>query len=150
VDETEFGAAIAQLGVGLTDPVAPGRWYDGNLALVGELPFLIESEPRHGFAWGGALLLRWSFLALARGAPFLEVGAGILDLDFDVLGRSDGLNFSFQGGGGLEWPLSERISLTALFRYHHISNGGIESRNVALDSALFLAGIAFRPGWKLW
>ena len=96
-----------------------------------------------GFAWGASLLIRYNFLANDRFVPFLEVGGGLIDLDFGLDSRADGFNFALQGGIGVHWLLWKRASITGQWRYHHISNGRINEPNVSTDNSLILIGLTF-------
>ncbi len=141
VDDVRFLYLGPRWGIGLTDPVGGNVWYRGNFELVIEGTFLYAFEPKHGVAGGVTPLVRFNFLAGDRLIPFVQAGAGILALDFDVKGQADGFNFTPQGGLGFHYFVSEHAALTAEWRYHHISNAGIRRPNLGLDTSLFLLSI---------
>jgi len=141
--DIRFAALIPRWGIGLTDPLADGTWYEGNLDLLIEGAFLFAYRPVHGFAGGGTLMLRYNFLESGRVVPFLEAGAGLLGTDFDLKGQSDGFNFSVQGGLGLHFFLLPRLAVTAEARLHHISNAGLRQPNNGINDCLFLLGASF-------
>ena len=112
-----------------------------ELALEGH--FLFQTTPHSGTAWGASLLVRYNFLANDRFVPFIEIGGGIIDLDFGLDSRADGFNFVLQSSLGVHWLVWDRAAVTAQWRYHHISNGRITEPNVSIDSSLFLIGMTF-------
>jgi len=144
VEDSFIVALIPRGAVGLTGPPSGDQWFRGNLELGLEGHFLIQTEPHSGWAWGASLLLRYNFLANDRFVPFVEVGGGLIDLDFDMdPPRADGVNFVLQGSVGVHWLVSKRTAITAQWRYHHISNGRVNEPNVSLDHSLFLIGTTF-------
>lgn len=145
--KTEMVALFPSWGVGLTDPLAAERWYGGNLEVLVEGTVLFENVPRDGFAAGGGLLFRYNFLRAERLVPFVEVGAGALDLDFDLdegsEGQAGGFNFTLQAGLGAHWLLHERVALTGEWRFHHISNADLREPNDGIDSSVVLLGLTY-------
>jgi hypothetical protein len=141
--QIRFAAVVPRWGIGLTDPLAEGAWYRGNLDLLVEGAALFEYHPEHGFAGGATLMLRYNFLQSERVVPFIEAGAGLVGTDFDLRGQSDGFNFSLQGGLGFHAFLMPRLALTAEARLHHISNAGLRVPNDGINDCLFLVGASF-------
>jgi lipid A 3-O-deacylase len=141
--DIRFAALIPRWGVGLTDPLAEGTWYEGNLDLLIEGAFLFEYRPVHGFSGGGTLVFRYNFLESGRVVPFIEAGAGIVGTDFDLKGQSDGFNFSVQGGLGLHFFVLPRVAITAEARLHHISDAGLRVPNNGINDSLLLLGASF-------
>lgn len=101
---------------------------------------LYAFEPGDGVAGGVTPLIRYNFLAGDRFIPFVQGGAGILALDFNLRRQSDGVNFTPQGGLGFHYFVSARAALTWEWRYHHISNAGIRRPNMGINSSLLLLG----------
>jgi hypothetical protein len=145
LEDVEFAALLPRWGIGLSDPLGGAAWYRGNLDLLAEGAFLYAYEPKGGFAWGGTLLFRWNFLASRRMVPFVELGAGIVDLEFDLEHQSDGINFTPQAGVGLHVPLSPRLAITGEWRLHHISNADMRRDNDGINDSLILVGLTFFP-----
>jgi|SRR5271157_1034773 len=141
--EIRYAALIPRWGVGLTNPMAEGTWYRGNLDLLIEGAFLFEYHPEHGFAGGGTLMLRYNFLQFQRVVPFVELGAGIVGTDLDLKEQSDGFNFSVQGGVGAHYFVLPHVAVTAEWRFHHISNAGLRNPNSGINDSLFLLGASF-------
>ncbi len=103
---------------GVSASPTPGgdAFYRGNVELLAEGQFFFETEPTSGFGGGFALVFRYNFLPEGKFIPFVEAGAGILSLDFDVAGQRDGFNFSPQAGLGFHYFLSENTALTGEWR----------------------------------
>jgi opacity protein-like surface antigen len=53
------------------------------------------------------------------------------------------LNFSYQGGAGIQYLIRENLALMAEYRYLHISNAGTAQPNEPLNMSHFLFGISF-------
>jgi len=53
------------------------------------------------------------------------------------------LNFSYQGGTGVQIPIAQATMLNLEYRYHHISNAGTASPNEPLNSSKFLLGMSW-------
>ncbi|MFQ5658439.1 MAG: acyloxyacyl hydrolase [Candidatus Methylomirabilales bacterium] len=143
IEDIQYAFLAPRWGIGITDPLGGNAWYRGNVELLGEGQFFFETEPTGGFAGGIAVLFRYNFLPDGKFIPFVEAGAGILGLDFDVAGQRDGFNFSPQGGLGFHYFVSERTALTGEWRFLHISNAGTRDPNDGINSSLFLLGVSF-------
>jgi lipid A 3-O-deacylase len=139
--DVQFLYFAPRWSVGLSDPMGAGTWYRGNFELVLEGTFLYGFEPRSGIAGGFTPLFRYNFLAGDRWVPFIQAGAGVLALDFDVRRQADGINFTPQAGVGLHYFLSERTALTGEWRYLHISNASIHRNNSGINSSVVLVGL---------
>jgi hypothetical protein len=145
LEDVELAALVPRWGIGLSDPVGDGAWWRGNLELLVEGAFLYAYEPKGGFAWGGTLALRWNLFAFDRIVPFVELGAGIVDLEFDLDHQADGISFTPQGGVGFHYWVSRRTALTGEWRFHHISNADLRHHNDGINDSLFLVGVSFFP-----
>lgn len=55
--------------------------------------------------------------------------------------RGTQFNFTLELGGGVEFMLTPNISLTAGYKYHHMSNGQFGQINPGVDSNIFYSGI---------
>ncbi len=88
------------------------------------------------------MVFRYNFLPEGKFIPFVEAGAGILSLDFDVAGQRDGFNFSPQAGLDFHYFLSERTALTGEWRWLHISNANTGEPNAGINSSLVLIGVS--------
>lgn len=118
-------------------------WYGGALAFRLEGTVLANFEPRTGVAAGVGALLRYNFLHWQPFVPYLQVGAGVMDLAFEVEDQADGLAFSPEAGVGFCYPISPNVSMDANARFHHISNANSELPNGGIDSIQFMLGLAY-------
>lgn len=142
-EEVRMGALFPSVGASVTDSIAAGRWFGGGVSLLAEGQLLWNREPRNGFGGGAALVVRYHFLAPARHGivPFVDGGAGIGAIDFDLDAQHDGFAFILEGGVGVHLFLTPAVALTPSWRYHHLSNAGTRLPNVGINSHLFLLGI---------
>jgi opacity protein-like surface antigen len=142
--DVELAAVAPQVGVGLTDVVGGGALHRGQLALLAEGTYLDAFEPRDGHAAGAALLLRYHWLGLSeRFVPFVQAGAGMVELDFDLADQEDGFNFTLQAGVGVLYRVGRRAAVTAEWRLHHISNAGLDAPNDGINTGQVLIGASF-------
>jgi hypothetical protein len=138
--DIRYGALVPRWGIGLSDPLGEGSWYEGNFDLLIEGAFLFQYQPTHGFAGGGTLMFRYNFLQCGPVVPFIEAGAGLMGTDLNLKEQSDGFNFSLQPGLGFHVFLLPNMAVTAEARFHHISNAGLRSPNSGINDVLFLLG----------
>lgn len=143
VRDVQFLYFAPRWSIGLSDPMGGNAWYRGNVELVVEGTFLYGFEPNGGIAGGITPLIRYNFLAGDRLIPFVQFGAGVLALDFDLSSQADGISFTPQAGLGFHYFLSESTALTGEWRYHHISNGNIHEANSGINSSMVLLGVTF-------
>lgn len=140
VEDVTYVPIALGLGVGITDPLGGDSWYRGNLELRAEGTLLAETQPSRGTAAGGSVLLRYNWLRFGSVVPFLDAGAGLLDLDLDLTSQSDGLSFLLEAGVGSHLQLSRRAALTAEWRFQHISNADLRYPNGGINASAFLLG----------
>ena len=134
---------IPRFGIGVADFGSGDAWYRGNLELLVDGTLVFNTNPRFGYAAGGGLTLRYNFLAGRRVVPFVDGSFGVVHLDFDLQGQSDGVNFSSGAGAGVHWFVAERWSLSPEIRWQHISNAGLRSPNQGVNTVLFLLGTSY-------
>ena len=92
---------------------------------------------------GGYLLGSWKFTSLEDIYPYVFAGGGILYVDLGLPTMGTKLDFSYQGGTGVQYFVRRNTALMAEYRYHHISNAGTASPNEPLNSSKFLLGVTF-------
>lgn len=132
---------IARFGWFLSREIGSG-WYQGRHELLMELPLHLVVDPKVSPMTGGYLLGSWKFTSLDTWVPYVFAGGGILYLDLGLPSMGSRLNFSYQGGTGLQYFLSKDTALSLEYRYHHISNAGTATPNEPLNSSKFLLGIS--------
>lgn len=83
-----------------------------------------------------------NFFDSATIQPFLNSSGGFMLLDDPFPDqRGEKFNFTFSLGSGLEFMLSNSISLSVGLKYHHISNGDMGQVNPGIDSAVFYSSL---------
>lgn len=135
--------AIARYGHFLSDEMGKGHWYQGRHELLVELPYHMAVDHNARSMVGGYLLGSWKFTGFDRLAPYVFAGGGLLYVDLGLPTMGSRLNFSYQGGIGLQYFISQDIALISEYRYHHISNAGTASPNEPLNSSKVLIGVSF-------
>jgi hypothetical protein len=134
---------IPRFGIGVTDVLGGDAWYRGNFEFLFEGALVFNIRPHFGYALGGGTTLRYNFLAGRSLVPFFDCNLGIVYLDFDLRGQSDGFNFNVGWGSGLHWFVSKRLAVTPEVRYQHFSNAGTQMPNLGINDVLFLVGISY-------
>lgn len=134
---------IARYGYFLSDEVGRGSWYQGRHELLMEVPFHLAIDQGGRSMTGGYLLGSWKFTSLGDLAPYVFAGGGVLFVDLGLPSMGSRLDFSYQGGSGLQYRIRKDLALVAEYRYHHISNADTASPNEPLNSSKFLLGISF-------
>ena len=134
---------IARYGRFLSDEVGKGSWYQGRHELLVELPYHMAVDHDDRSMVGGYLLGSWKFTRLEGIYPYVFAGGGILYVDVGLPTMGTKLDFSYQGGTGVQYFVRKDSALIAEYRYHHISNAGTASPNEPLNSSKFLLGVTF-------
>jgi len=135
--------AIARYGHFLSDDMGKGHWYQGRHELLVELPYHMAVDHNARSMVGGYLLGSWKFTGFDRITPYVFAGGGLLYVDLGLPTMGSRLNFSYQGGIGLQYFVRQDIALMSEYRYHHISNAGTASPNEPLNSSKVLVGVSF-------
>lgn len=134
--------AIGRFGWFLSDEVGRGSWYQGRHELLMELPLHLVVDPKTRIMTGGYLLGSWKFTSLEKVYPYVFAGGGVLYNDLGLATQGTRLNFSYQGGTGLQYLIARDMALTMEYRYHHVSNAGTAEPNEPLNSSKVLFGIS--------
>ncbi len=138
-----FAPLLPQLGYTVTDVHGPFP-VRGSLELILEPTFLITTSPSTSFGEGAGLLFRYNFVTGTRWVPFFDLGLGILHWTLRLPGiLTSQLNFTLQGGPGLHYFATNHLAITGQVRLHHISNGGLESPNIGINSSVYLLGVSY-------
>jgi hypothetical protein len=88
--------------------------------------------------------LRFGFAKRHRLQPFLVANAGILVSPHDEpVNFSARLNFTFEGGVGVEWFRDHQHSFALDYRVHHLSNAYRGYYNPGIDSGIFKLSYRF-------
>lgn len=134
---------IARYGRFLSGEVGTGSWYQGRHELLVEVPYHMAVDHDTRSMVGGYLLGSWKFTGLTDIAPYVFAGGGILYVDLGLPTMGTKLDFSYQGGTGVQYFVRKDTALMAEYRYHHISNAGTAAPNEPLNSSKFLVGVTF-------
>lgn len=142
--EVQTVDAIYRYGRFLSDEVGKGSWYQGRHELFVELPLHLVVSPRTRLMTGVYLIGSWKLTSLAeRGLlPYVIGGGGPLYNDLGLATQGTRLNYSYQGGAGIQYLFRPDCSLMAEWRYHHVSNANTATPNEPLNSSKFLVGAA--------
>jgi opacity protein-like surface antigen len=100
-----------------------------------------EGESR--YAVGVTPLLLYNFSATEKITAFAEAGLGLLYTDLDPERFGSSINFTPQAGIGVRYQLTDALALRFSYRFHHISNGGLDDENRSIDSNVLILGVAF-------
>ncbi len=133
---------IGRFGWFLSKEVGVGSWYQGRHELLTELPLHLVVDPKTAVITGAYFLGSWKFTSLGPWLPYAFAGGGIVYTDMDLPTMGSSLNFSYQGGTGLQYLLRPDLAVMGEYRYHHISNAGTATPNEPLNSSHFLVGIS--------
>ena len=118
-------------------------WYRGYHSLLVELPLHLVIQPSADPMIGLNFLAGWTFTHWPELRPYVFIGGGPLYTGGDIPGMGARINGNYQVGAGLRFPLANRRQLVLEYRFHHVSNGGLEDPNDPLNSSKLLLGITF-------
>ena len=121
------------------------KW-DGSVqyALEGVVSYASQ-EGKGRYMVGVTPLLALNFTNFRRWTPYVDIGLGIVATNLDPLGFGGDWGFTPQLGFGVRYALSDRQFLKFFYRYHHISNAGLQDSNKSIDSNMVFIGYSFLP-----
>lgn len=125
--------------VGYTFAEVP--WGSFQVYLVPQGAFI--TTPRKTYLVGLAVIVRHTFFVSRRFMPYIDGGAGFLNTNLRTRALGESIEFMPQGGAGFYLHLTERVSLNAGYRFHHISNAGLGERNLGINSHFPYAGLSY-------
>lgn len=143
--QVQTADAIGRFGWFLSDEVGKGSWYQGRHELLVELPIHLAVDQRDRIMTGGYLLGSWKFTGLAdeKLYPYVFAGGGVLFVDLGLPTMGTRLDFSYQGGTGIQYLFRKNTAIMGEYRYHHVSNAGTADPNEPLNSSKFLVGVSW-------
>jgi hypothetical protein len=133
--------SIFRYGHFLADEQGAG-WYRGRHELLLELPLHLAVDRADRVMTGGYVLGSWKFTASRDMIPYLFAGGGILYVDLGLPTMGSRLDFSYQGGAGIQYFLGRRTAFNLEYRYHHVSNANTATPNEPLNSSKILLGLS--------
>lgn len=142
VKSLEFTLVRPRWGLFLTDRIGQGL-LEGHLELLVEPAFLLSTTPTRRTGFELSVLFRYHFATGSRWVPFLSLGTGIIEENFEVPGRpSAGFNFTPQGGPGVSYFLDRNVAVSLEWRLYHVSNANTDTPNVGLNISFLLLGLS--------
>ena len=117
-------------------------WYRVRHELILELPLHLAVDHDDRVMTGGYILGAWKFTAAKEFVPYVFAGGGILYVDLGLPTMGSRLDFSYQGGTGIQYFIAKDTALSFEYRYHHVSNANTASPNEPLNSSKVLVGIS--------
>ena len=133
---------IGRFGRFLSAEVGRGSWRQGRHELFVELPLHLVLDPTSAVITGGYLLGSWKFTALDPWLPYAFAGGGVVYTNMNLPTMGTSLNFSYQGGIGIQYLVRRDLAFMGEYRYLHISNAGTATSNEPLNASHFLVGIS--------
>ncbi len=118
-------------------------WYRGFHSTIMELPIHIVTSPDVSAMIGLNFLATYTFTANPDWQPYIFGGGGPVYSFADIPGMGSRWNGNYQGGIGLEHPVSKAHRLLLEVRFHHVSNAGLKEPNEPLNSIKALMGFTF-------
>jgi hypothetical protein len=115
-------------------------WYENRRSVLIEAAYHHLESPDEPPMFGLYFLSCWTFEADKTLQPYLLVGGGGVYTQAEIPGTSSRLKGSYQAGIGLTWQLPQ-TAISLEYRFHHLSNGGIEEPNDPLNSDKLLLGL---------
>lgn len=135
--------ATAQYGLIFSDILGRDSWYRGNIEVLLEVFGAYQYHPSHAYAVGVAPLLRYNFCVGHRLVPFFDFGAGGTATDIRDGDLSTTYEFNLQTGVGVHYFIRDDLAFTSQFRFLHLSNAGIDSPNLGVNTANILVGLTW-------
>jgi hypothetical protein len=128
------------VGYVLTEPAGPS-FLEGSLELIAEPTLMSVGGAISATTVGLSVVGRWLFTGVGALRPYVEGGAGALAGQVDLQATDCEVNFVLQGGVGALYFLGPSVALSAGYRFQHISNASLCSRNLGINSNAIVIGV---------
>ena len=112
-------------------------------SLEGILSYARQEKKEDRYLAGITPFLIYNFKAYRKITPWIEVGLGIAVTNLDPEGFGGDWGFTPQAGLGIRYAISDRQFLRFAYRFHHISNAGLQERNKSIDTNFLFLGYSF-------
>jgi hypothetical protein len=146
--DLDYAMTLVRAGYFITAPSKKSFLPRGNFEVLMQMNGSFVTQGFGDYMIEFALLLRYNVVYPEwRIVPYFQVGAGILYNDLykdrtqDLIGQS--IEFSPQASLGFRYILNKRWSLDAEGIFHHISNAGLDDRNVGTNAFGALIGVTY-------
>jgi opacity protein-like surface antigen len=126
-----------------TGLMGANHWYQGHLERWSELFGGFQYFPDHSYVLGVAIGLRYHFITSGRWSPFLDAGAGLAATDIGKPDLGSTFEFNLQVGGGIHYFINKNMAMGMHVRWFHLSNGGLTSSNMGVNSLMYLFGMTW-------
>jgi hypothetical protein len=141
------GVTLLNLGYRMSylpfEPFGSG-WYRGAFEPGLEGWFQYYLEPDSATAQGAKLAFRYNFLGLGgRLVPYVEALAGVGGTSLKVKEIRSTVTFVLEVGVGLQYLLNREMAVYGGYRFHHLSNGNVESPNRGIEADTGVVGLSF-------
>ena len=103
----------------------------------------VQQEREDRYMIGLTPFLIYNFKAHQKLIPYVEVGLGIAVTNLDPKGFGGNFGFTPQAGIGVRYAISNQQFIRFSYRYHHISNAGLQRRNQSIDTNFLFIGYSF-------
>ncbi len=126
----------------ISDIVPYSMVYQPTSVRIGSPRAQLAVRGRGGSPFG----LKVNFNRQNKIKPFVNVSGGYMIFEkgtpVEVLGATR-WNFTFEFGGGIQIPVSERTAFSVGYKLHHFSNARFTNVNPGMDSNVIYAGFSF-------
>lgn len=146
LDHTEKDYNAVPLLVGINYDLKP--WISKiGLNTQGSFNFILEPfintviEPNSNVEAGSNFLLKYGFPLTQKLQPYVKAGLGVTYMSQHTLEQSTQYNFLPQGGGGLQYRVTNDIAINLEYRYRHLSNAALKHPNSGIDVNMYLCGV---------
>jgi opacity protein-like surface antigen len=130
----DYEVTEIQLGYMLTRVRGASFWRGNVEALASVFGGGIVAG-RGNYVAGATAWLRYNFVPRAGHlVPFAQAGAGVTTTDLDRRIEGENFNFNLNLGVGARYFVSPRWSVNLEYRYQHISNDDLSSRNLGVNA----------------
>ena len=143
IEHHDWVIGVVEFGWVFSEVQGKGHWYQGNFELLGDLFGGMQFHPEHAYLVGMAPILRYDFATGTRFVPFVDIGGGVTSTDIRNPDLSTPFEFNLQLGGGTHYFLRENLALTVQYRFIHLSNAGISSPNLGVNTSTIFAGVSW-------
>jgi lipid A 3-O-deacylase len=118
-------------------------WLRGAVEVGLEGWFQYYLNPDGAAAAGLKAAARYHLLEFGRMVPYLELTAGVGGTSLTVREIRSSIIFVLEAGAGISYLVSDRVAVTAGYRFHHLSNADIESPNRGINANTAILGMSF-------
>ena len=115
-------------------------WYRNRRSIFIETALHYLESPQEPPMFGLYFQSCWTFRPGQTMQPYLLVGGGPVYTSAEIPGTSSEFKGSYQAGVGMRLNL-KTSEITMEYRYHHLSNGGLDDPNDPLNSDNLLFGL---------